>query len=82
MEPTKIDPTFGNWIGGIKFTITVRCASGHTQVVTRRWPGAEYAEDYAQVVRTGKCVICETQLEAHIAAGQPTIREIDPMEFN
>jgi hypothetical protein len=79
---TKIDPTFGNWVGGIKFTITVRCASGHTQVVTRRWPRAECAEAYAQVVRTGKCGICETKLEAHIATGKPIIQEIDRMEFN
>ena len=81
MDLTNI---FGKSAGDMKFTITVRCASGHTQVVTRSWPVAECAEVFAQeVARTGKCGICGTPLEAHIAAGQPAPSERSiPMEFN
>ena len=79
------------------FTITVRCASGHTEILTRSSPLRESAEVMARVLRTGKCgkrcacgAICGAQLGATVKQrpeGEalddlPRTRDVPNNEFN
>ena len=57
----------------MKFTFKVECASGHTETLIKDSPGRAAAEEFARVLRTSKCGVCETKLSV-------TIR--DPIEFN
>ena len=74
----------------MKFTITVTCASGHTEILTRSWPLRATAEVFARELRTGKCGICGTQLgvtvkhrsEEDAADDLPRTREAPKNEFN
>jgi hypothetical protein len=50
----------------MKFTITVKCASDHSEVLTKDLPDRSSAEEFARVVRTGRCGLCEAQLEATV----------------
>jgi hypothetical protein len=57
----------------MKFTFKVECASGHTETVIKDSPFRSAAEEFARVLRTGKCGVCVAKLEVTI---------LDPIEFN
>jgi hypothetical protein len=50
----------------MKFTITVKCATGHTEILTKDLPSRASAEEFARVLRTGKCGVCEAQLDVTV----------------
>lgn len=50
----------------MKFTITAKCAAGHTEEFTHELPGREWAEELARVFGIGKCGICDAQLEVTV----------------
>jgi hypothetical protein len=50
----------------MKFTITVKCASGHTEILTKDLPSRASADDFARVLRTGRCGVCEAQLDVTV----------------
>jgi hypothetical protein len=53
------------------FTITAKCASGHTALpLSVDLPGREWADELIRIFEKGKCMTCDAPLTVNI--GTPT----------